>query len=228
VNRLIRLFGTSIGRKAVIAVTGALLTAFLLVHAAGNLLILKGPDALNGYADWLQGHPLLWVFRLGLLALIAAHVTTTRQLLKQNRAARPVRYRRLKRAGGDLPARLMLWSGLAILAFVIFHLLHLTLRWIGPQPAQLLDAGGRIDVHALLIAGFNDPLIAAIYLFAILLLAMHLVHALQSMVQTLGFNHESYQPLVRALTIAISLSIAAGFASIPLLIVFGRLGAGGG
>ena len=227
-NRLIRLFSTSIGRKAVVAATGALLIAFLLVHAAGNLLILKGPDALNGYADWLQGHPLLWVFRIGLLALLAAHVTTTRQLLKQNRAARPLRYRRLNRSGGDLPARLMLWSGLTILAFVGFHLLHLTLRWIGPQPAQLTDAAGRIDVHTLLIMGFSDPLIASIYLFAILLLAMHLIHALQSMVQTLGFNHESYQPLVRLLTIVLSLSIAAGFASIPLLIQFGSLGSVGG
>jgi len=228
VNRLVRLFGTSIGRKAVVAATGALLVAFLLVHAAGNLLILKGADALNGYADWLQGHPLLWVFRIGLLALLAAHVTTTHQLLKKNRAARPVHYRQLNKSGGGLPARLMLWSGLTILGFVGFHLLHLTLRWIGPQPAQLMDAADRIDVHALLITGFSDPLIASIYLFAILLLAMHLVHALQSMVQTLGFNHESYQPLIRLLTVVVSLSIAAGFASIPLLIQFGMLGSVGG
>lgn len=226
-KRLVRLFSTSIGRKAVVAVTGALLTAFLLVHAAGNLLILKGPAALNGYADWLQGHPLLWVFRIGLLALIAAHITTTRQLIKQNRAARPLPYRDLNRSGTGLPGRLMLWSGLAILAFVIFHLLHLTLRWLGPQSADALDAAGRVDVYALLVSGFSDPLIAGIYLAAMALLALHLVHALQSMIQTLGFNHESYQPLVRVFTVVASLSIAAGFASIPLLVLFGLVGPGG-
>ncbi|MCB1774629.1 MAG: succinate dehydrogenase cytochrome b subunit [Gammaproteobacteria bacterium] len=227
-NRLVRLFGTSIGRKAVVAATGALLTAFLLVHAAGNLLILKGPDALNGYADWLQGHPLLWVFRAGLLALIAVHVTTTVQLTRQNRAARPLQYRQLNRRGTGLPGRLMPWSGLAILVFVVFHLLHLTLRWVGPEPARLHDAAGRIDVHALLISGFSHPFVAGVYLVAIGLLALHLVHALQGMVQTIGFNHESYQPLVRGFTIVISLTIAAGFASIPLLVLSGMLGAGGG
>lgn len=211
-----------------VAATGALLILFLLVHVSGNLLILKGPSALNAYADWLQGHPLLWVFRGLLLALLATHILTTKQLAHENRAARPVRYRRLNRRKGGLYARTMLLSGIALLGFLIFHLLHLTLRWVGPVVTPLRDAAGRVDVFSLVVSAFSDPLLTVVYLLAIVLLGMHLVHALQSLVQTLGFNHDSYRPYVRGLTIVISLSIVSGFASIPLLVQFGVVGAGHG
>jgi succinate dehydrogenase / fumarate reductase cytochrome b subunit len=221
VNRLCRLFRTSIGRKVVVAVTGLLLIGFLMVHASGNLLILKGPESLNAYADWLQGHPLLWVFRLLLLGLLIAHVLAIKSLARENRRARPVRYGRFRLLNGSLFGRTMLLSGIAILAFVVFHLLHLTLRVVGPQVDAPLDAAGRVDVYQLVIAGFNQPLITAVYLLAIALLGMHLAHAVQSLVQTLGFNHESYQPHVRLLTLVVSLSIVAGFASVPILVQSG-------
>lgn len=207
-----------------VAATGALLVGFLLVHAIGNLLILKGPEALNGYADWLQGHPLLWGFRVGLLLLVAIHVAMTIRLARENRAARPVDYRILSPLGVRLPGRLMLISGLTLLAFLVLHLLHLTVRSIGPTPEIPIDAEGRLDVYMRLVASFNDPIYVIVYLSAMALLALHLWHALESLFQTLGFNHESYRWFIRYLAPALGVVIAAGFAAIPLLIFAGVIG----
>jgi succinate dehydrogenase / fumarate reductase cytochrome b subunit len=225
-KRLLRLFRTSIGSKLLVAVSGALLVGFLLVHAAGNLLILKGPDALNSYADWLQGHPLLWGFRLGLVGLFALHVLTTLRLARENIAARPTPYRSGIRPGGRLPARLMLFSGLLLLAFVIFHLLHLTARAVGPIAQPLHDSAGRVDVYGMLVVAFSEPAIAAVYLLAMALLGLHLLHAIESLFQTLGFNHESYEALIRIFAPLLTLLIVGSFAAIPLLVISGSLGPG--
>jgi succinate dehydrogenase / fumarate reductase cytochrome b subunit len=225
--RLIHLFRTSIGSKLLVAASGVLLLTFLLGHAAGNLLILKGPGALNAYADWLQGHPLLWGFRLGMLALFTLHVLTAVRLARENRAARPVRYRRIARLGARLPGRLMVLSGALVLAFVVFHLLHLTLGAVGPEVGAMVDAAGRVDVYARVVASFREPWLVGLYLAAMLLLGLHLVHAIEGLFQTFGFNHESYQGLIRFLAPALSLLIVAGFAAIPLLVLGGVIGAAG-
>jgi succinate dehydrogenase / fumarate reductase cytochrome b subunit len=218
---------TSIGSKLVVAATGALLIGFLLVHALGNLLILKGPDSLNAYADWLQGHPLLWVFRIGLVALFALHISMAARLARQNRAARPVPYRRLARLGVRWPGRLMVLSGGVLLAFVVFHLLHLTVRVVGPDVEPLLDPAGRVDVYGLVMASFSQPVYSAIYLAAMLFLGLHLVHAVEGLFQSLGFNHESYQPFIQVFAPVLSLLIVAGFAAVPLLVLTGVLAGGG-
>ncbi len=227
-KRLIRLFRTSIGSKLVVAASGTLLLGFLLAHAGGNLLILKGPAALNGYADWMQGQPLLWGFRLGLLALFGVHVVTAVRLARENRAARPVRYRRLARLGARLPGRLMLFSGLLLLAFLVFHLLHLTVRAVGPTVQPLLDGAGRVDVYRIIVLSFSDPVLTAVYLLAMAMLGLHLVHAIEALLQTLGFNHESYQPTIRFLAPALALLLVGSFAAIPLLVITGTLGGGPG
>mgnify|MGYP001815384012 FL=1 len=207
-----------------VAITGTLLLGFLAFHAAGNMLILKGPDALNGYADWLQGLPILWGFRLGMLALFGVHILMTIRLARENRAARPIGYRKISRLGARLPGRLMLFSGLSLFGFLVFHILHLTVRSIGPEPATAMDAAGRVDVYARVLAGFSDPLIATVYLAAMGLLGLHLLHAVESLFQTLGFNHESYQGIIRVMAPVVSLLIAAGFALIPLLVLTGYIG----
>jgi succinate dehydrogenase / fumarate reductase, cytochrome b subunit len=225
-KRLVRLFRTSIGSKLLVAATGTLLVGFLLVHAGGNLLILKGRDALNIYADWMQGHPLLWGFRLGLLGLFAVHILTAIRLARENRAARPTRYRVVANNVGRLPARLMVFSGLLLLAFLIFHLFHLTGRVVGPVAQPLHDSAGRVDVYGMLLAAFSEPWIAAVYLSAMALLGLHLLHAIEGLFQTLGFNHESYQALIRFIAPALTLLIVGSFAAIPLLVLSGYLGAG--
>jgi succinate dehydrogenase / fumarate reductase cytochrome b subunit len=224
---LLRLFHTSIGSKLLVAATGTALIGFLFVHAAGNLLILKGADSLNAYADWLHGHPLLWVFRAGLVLLFAVHISVSIRLARESSAARPVRYRRISRLGTRLPGRLMRISGGLLLVFLVFHILHLTVRNVGPVVEPLHDASGRVDVYGMLILGFCEPWLVAIYVAAMLMLALHLVHAVESLFQTLGFNHDSYQPLIRVLAPLVGLVIAGAFAAIPLLIYAGFIGAGG-
>ncbi len=226
--RLIHLFRTSIGSKLVVAVTGLLLLGFLFGHAAGNLLVLKGPDSLNAYADWLQGHPLLWGFRIGMLVLFGVHVLTAVRLARENRAARPLGYRRIARLGARLPGRLMVLSGAVVLVFVVFHLLHLTAGVVGPDFSAMVDAAGRIDVYQRVVSSFRDPLLAGLYIVAMLLLGLHLVHAIEGLFQTLGFNHESYEPLIRFLAPVLSLLIVAGFAAIPVLVLAGMIGGAGG
>ncbi len=226
--RLIRLFRTSIGSKLMVAATGVLLVGFLLGHVAGNLLILKGPDALNSYADWLQGLPILWGFRFAMLALFGIHISMTIRLARENRAARPIEYRTIAPLGVRLPGRLMLFSGLTLLLFLVFHLLHLTVRTVGPAPAEPIDAMGRIDVYARLVEGFNDPLFVALYLAAMTILGLHLWHAVESLFQTLGVNHESYRAIISFLAPALSILIAVGFAMIPLLVYTGFIGAASG
>lgn len=219
--RLIRLFRTSIGSKLVAATTGALLLGFLLVHMAGNLVILQGKDALNAYAAWMQGHPLLWAFRFGLLALFVVHVTTVLRLARGNRLARPIDYRDQAGLRKYLPARLMLLTGVLVLGFLVLHLFHLTTGWIGPDVSHLVDAEGRTDVYARITTSFSDPLTAGAYLAAMLLLGLHLIHAVESLFQTFGFNHESYAGLIGVLAPTLTVLIVAGFATVPLLVLVG-------
>lgn len=211
-----------------VAVTGVLLVGFLLGHVAGNLLILKGPDALNGYADWLQGLPILWGFRILMLVLFGVHISMTIRLARENRAARPIEYRIISPLGVRIPGRLMLFSGLTLLVFLVFHLLHLTARIVGPTPAEPIDAMGRIDVYARLVESFNDPVFVTIYIAAMTILGLHLWHAVESLFQTLGVNHESYRAIIGFLAPALSILIAFGFATIPLLVYSGMIGGAGG
>jgi succinate dehydrogenase / fumarate reductase cytochrome b subunit len=226
--RLLHLFRTSIGSKLVVALTGALLLGFLLVHMIGNLRILQGPKALNDYAAWLQGHPLLWVFRIGLAGLFGLHILTAGRLAYENRAARPQGYRVKRRTRSTLLSRGMLITGTLVLGFLIYHLLHLTLGLTGPDFTPLVDAQGQVDVYARVVTSFRDPLIAALYLGAMTLLGLHLTHAIPSLLQTLGFNHESYEPLIQVLAPLLAWVVALGFATVPLLVQLGVLGLPGG
>ncbi len=222
-NRLVRLFGTSIGRKLVAAGTGVLLLAFLFGHLFGNLRVLQGAEALNSYADWLQGHPLLWFFRIGLLAVFATHVYTTITLALTNRAARPIAYRRYLPHATSFASRYMLLSGLVILAFVVFHLLHFTFGIIDPGNTRLIDAQQRLDVYSSMVRSFQNPWIAWTYVTAMVLLGLHLWHGMASVFQTLGVHHESYQTAIRVTCVALIATLVIGNCSIPILILAGKV-----
>lgn len=219
--RLIRLFRTSIGRKLVTAVTGLLLVGFLAGHALGNLTLYQGRDSLNAYADWLQGHPLLWIFRIGLVVLFGLHVSLAAGLARENRAARPTGYRRQVLQQAGLASRTMLVSGLVVLAFLLFHLLHLTGGVVDPAHFNLVDEAGRPDVFARVVLAFSNPWLAALYLGALALLGLHLRHAIGSLFQTLGFNHESYQTLLCLFSAVLAIAIVASFAMIPVGVLAG-------
>ena len=125
-HRLIRLFGTSIGRKLVVAVTGAMLLGFLFAHMLGNMALFQGPESLNAYAAWLQGHPLLIVMRAGLAIVFVIHVYAALQLARANRAARPTRYSYRQTFQTSWASRYMVITGLLVVVFIVGHLLHFT------------------------------------------------------------------------------------------------------
>jgi len=219
--RLVRLFSTSIGDKLIVALTGGALLVFLLGHMLGNMTVFQGQESLNSYAAWLQGHPLVWIFRFGLLAVFVAHVLVTVRVTKANRRARPVRYAHRIVRQMNFTSRYMVLSGLVVMSFLGFHLLHLTFGAIQPEIYQLTDSQQRHDVYTMVVLGFRNPWIAGSYVLSILLLGLHLIHGAASLFQTLGINHESYTVVIRYGVYLLVTGIVLGYCSIPLLIFSG-------
>jgi succinate dehydrogenase / fumarate reductase cytochrome b subunit len=223
-NRLVRLLGSSIGRKIVTAATGVLLIAFLLGHMYGNMKVFQGPEALNAYAAWLQGHPLLWGLRAGLVTLFATHIYVTLTLARDNRAARPVGYEKYRPRSSSFFSRYMILTGLVILAFLIYHLMHFTFGVIDADNTRLLDAQQRLDVYSSVVQTFQNPWITSSYVIAMVLLGFHLWHGTTSAFQTFGVRHENYETLLRVVAAFLVAALVIGNCSIPLLIYAGRVG----
>jgi len=222
VRRAARFYEAAIGKKAVMAVTGAILFGYVVAHLLGNLQIYSSdPEQINRYAAFLHDPSrtfVLWAARLFLLLAVALHITASIQLWLLKREARPIGYFKKDDVPAAYAARTMIWSGPIILAFVIFHILHLTVGSIFP----LRELGpNQPDVHANLVAGFQHPVVAAFYIFAMVLLSMHLYHGLWSMFQSVGLSHPRYTPAVKRAAAVLALLIAAGNISIPLAILMG-------
>lgn len=226
-NRLVRLFGASVGRKLVAATTGFLLIAFLIGHLFGNLKVFQGPESLNAYAAFLQGHPLVWVFRAGLLTVFVLHVWATLSLARENRAARPERYRVYRPQAATLVSRSMAVTGILIFVFVVYHLLHFTFGVVGPGGTAFAQAHERLDVYAMVVQSFRNPLISGTYLVAMLVLGLHLLHGAASAFQTFGVRHESYDAFIKGACLVVTGLLALGNAAIALLILLGRVSSPG-
>ena len=233
-NPISSYLSSSIGRKWIVALTGLALFGFVVGHMIGNLQIFLGPEPLNRYAFFLQNlGELLWVIRLGLLAMLVAHVVFTIKLRLENRAARGTPYAVTTRRAATFPARTMALSGLMVLSFIIFHLLHFTAQKIDPSFLALHDEKGRHDVYRMMVNGFdgsipNSPkvfsiplgyLSSAFYIVGVGLLAMHLNHGIGSLFQTLGLNSAKLRPLWVKGGVALSWLIFLGYASIPIAVL---------
>jgi succinate dehydrogenase / fumarate reductase cytochrome b subunit len=221
--------GSSVGQKVLIALTGAGLATFVVGHLIGNLKLFQGQEAINHYAYFLK-HDLgllLWIARGGLLAIFVLHLTLAIRLKRATLAARPVGYVHQRFAKANPAATTMIWTGVVILAFVLFHLAHytfgLTHEAVGPDGRtvnylELKDAKGRHDVYAMMIAGFSTPWIAVLYLVAMGFLFVHLCHGLYSALQTLGLLNRRFTPAVRAAAVLIAASVAIGNAAIVIAV----------
>lgn len=219
--RLGRIYRTSIGSKAVVAVTGVLLFLFLIGHLSGNLLLFKGPDAINTYAAWLHSKPaMVWGARIGLLAIFLIHVWTTAKLTLENSAARPVGYQHEATVKATVASRYMIHTGILVGAFVLFHVLHFTVRAIDTGGMGLVDAEGRLDVYSMVVEGFSNPIVALSYVAAMIVLGFHLYHAVKSFFQTMGWRHPTSDRIVNVVAPALAILIAAGNCLIPLYILF--------
>jgi len=215
------------------AVTGLLLVLFVISHLAGNLLVYTGRDTLNDYAEFLKHNPLLvWTLRIGLLVVFVLHVLTSVRLSLANRAARPERYVYMDTVQASAASRYMLLSGAMVFFYVIYHLLHFSAGIIDPDAfrmqQQMPDGHMRHDVFRMVVSGFQDDVVVAVYVVANLLLAWHLSHGIASLFQSLGVRSGRFTPMIERGGLWVSALIGAGFISIPISIRFGLVKFTGG
>lgn len=213
---------STIGTKVVMAVTGLVLLLFVIGHMLGNLQVYAGPAQLNGYAKKLRDMgPLLWIVRAGLLAAFVLHVVSAFRLDRLNRAARPVPYRTAEPQVTTYAARTMLWSGLVVGAFVVYHLLHFTFGVTNPEHAALRTPEGLHDVYGMVVRGFSLWPVSLAYVAAQALLALHLSHGASSAFQTLGTTHPRLAFLKGGFGPVVAIVIFLGNVSIPLAVLAG-------
>lgn len=212
--------GSSIGLKFLMALTGLMLLGFVGAHLLGNLLIYAGPEALNAYARGLKELPygLLNVARAGLLVTFGVHILVALKLQLQAKAARPVPYAHKSTIQASMASRTMIYSGLLLLAFVLFHLAHFTWGLVQPQP--LLESG-EVDVYAMVVAGFRVPALSALYVVSMVVLGLHLSHGISSVFQTLGLYHRNYLGGISVLSKGLAWGLALGNISIPVSVFLG-------
>lgn len=215
---------SSVGKKVLMAVTGQLLILFIIVHAAGNSTIYF--SSLNTYAEHLRSFfPLVWANRLVMLTAISVHIISGIQLTFENRTAKPERYAVKKNLRTTFASRSMIWTGLAIAAFLIYHLLHFTFQVTQPAFAASVnpDPAGRPDVSAMVIAGFQNIWISLAYIVSMTALLLHLMHGIESSFQSLGLNNERTHPVVEKAGLAAAYILFIAYTAIPIFILFGMM-----
>lgn len=239
-----RLVNSTIGAKYLVAVTGLILSGFVLFHMLGNLQIFLGREAFNNYAHTFKSMPaLLWLARGGLLATLLLHLFFALRLALRNSGARPVRYvyERTKRA--STPSRYMAITGVLILLFIVFHLAHFTVgvvdRVENPglgQSTNFLDLKDpdwkdphhpthlRHDAYRMFIVGFRNVPISIFYIVCQVILAMHLIHGVRSAFQTLGVNSDKINFALTQTGIGLTLAVLAGNILMPIAVMTKLIG----
>jgi succinate dehydrogenase / fumarate reductase cytochrome b subunit len=213
----LRFWQTTVGKKAIMAVTGIILFGFVIGHLLGNLQIFEGPEKLDQYAVTLRKFgPLLWATRIVLLLSVVLHIWSSFQLWLGHREARPVKYIKKANIASTYASRTMYWSGPIILAFVIYHLLNFTFGSI--HPGGEFVAG---SVYNNVVSSFQVWPVSIFYIIAMVLLCLHLYHGLWSMFQTLGFSHPVYTPVIQGVAKVIAVLIAIGYISMPIAVLAG-------
>jgi len=209
---------SSIGKKQIVAVSGLALILFLIFHLSGNLLIYKGPEAFNAYAHFLESlGTLKYVARIGLIVLFVVHMFFTFLVVKENIKARGKRYDVSKPVGKrSFATRIMPMTGVFILVYLGVHLLDYTLA--DHHTVASVVGGEDLGLYGLVLNSFQVPWRVAFYMLAMAALGMHLVHAVQSVCQTFGFNHPVYSKFIKRASLVFGVVVAVGFASIPLFI----------
>jgi succinate dehydrogenase / fumarate reductase cytochrome b subunit len=206
------------GKKAVMAVTGAILFLFVIGHLAGNLQIFESRERLNAYGHLLKNlGELLWIVRAVLIVCVVLHIWATVQLALRNLKARPIGYKVKKSVASNYADRTMYWSGPIILAFVVFHLLQFTAGKLHPGAPAFSDT----DIYYNVVAGFSVWWVSAWYIFSMILLGFHLRHGIWSAFQSLGANHPRHTPVLKQAALWIAIAITAGYISIPVAVLAG-------
>ena len=207
------------------AISGLILVGFVVMHLLGNLLIYGGQDALNAYAQKLRHlGPMLWVARGILFAAVVVHIRTSIQLSIENARARPAGYRVRRMEETTVAARTMLLSGLLVVAYLAYHLLHFTFRVTNPGISHGTDALGRHDVYSMMVLSFQIRAISLAYVLGMAAIFFHLHHGIASSFQTLGLNNERLLPILTHLGRLLAFLLFIGYISIPLAVLLGFIG----
>lgn len=212
-------FTSSVGKKQIMALTGAGLVGFTATHLLGNLLIFVGADAFNVYAYTLTSNPLIYVAEAGLLGMFLLHITLAVVLKLQNSGARPQRYySKVSTGRGEtFASKTMPITGFILLVFVIVHLLNFK---FGSMYPTTVDGVEMRDLYRTVIEYFASPLYVAWYVFAMIALGIHTSHGFHSMFQSWGFNHPKYTPAIKAMALAYGVVVAVGFSSLAIFCHF--------
>ncbi len=224
-----RFYQSSIGKKWIVALTGLVLIAYVIGHLIGNLQIfLPDKGQINSYGALLHASPvMLWAVRIFLIFCFVLHIFTTIKLAVENRAARPESYAKRRYEKSTLAARTMVISGLIVLCFVVYHILHFTANVTNPEFAHLhqtLPNGmERHDVYKMVVIGFQNPYAAGFYLLGLFLLCSHLSHGLSSTLQTFGLNSQKTVSVIATSGRILAWLIFIGYASIPVAVLTGYL-----
>jgi succinate dehydrogenase / fumarate reductase, cytochrome b subunit len=215
-NRVLALWHTSVGKKAVMAATGLILVAYLITHVLANLLVFQGPEKINAYSKFLHGTGgALWAARLVLLAAVGAHIVAAVQLTSRRRAARPVGYVAGRQSQvSTWASRTIRWGGVLILVFLVYHILHFTL---GTVHTSFVEG----DPYHNVATGFSNPVVVLFYELAMVAVGLHLYHGIWSSGRSLGVSAPSPHPIRRQLALVLSVIVWAGFTVIPLAVYAG-------
>ena len=216
-GRLRGFYGSMVGKKVVMGVTGLIGIGFVILHSLGNLLVFRGPAAINSYSHFLKSTgELLWALRIVLVVAVILHVIAAVQLTRQSRAARPIAYTKQERQVATVASGTMRWGGALLLVFIVLHILHFTTGTIRPAGSFSPD-----DVYANMVTSFRIWWVALFYIVAMLALGLHLFHGAWSSVRSIGVSPPSPQPLHHRISLAIALLVWAAFTAVPLAVVAG-------
>ena len=212
---------SSVGKKAWMAITGLLLTLFVIGHLLGNLQIFLGAEALNIYAEKLKKMlPLLWGARIFLTFILSAHIAIAGILTLENQKARPKKYALSETMVASYASRTLMASGVIIFLFILFHLLHFTWGVVQPANYRLADIKGHHDVYGMTVLGFQNIQIAGVYVLAMAVLCFHLSHGLASFPQSLGVDVIRHKNFIKTMAIFVPLFIFIGNTAIVLACFF--------
>ena len=220
---LLTLYHSPVVKKAVMAVTGIILYGFVLGHMIGNLKAFQGAEVFNHYAEYLRviGYPLvpkkslLFLARGGLIVAVLLHIWSGVTLALLNKRARGgTGYKKRRGLQLDFASRTMFWSGLVLLAYIVFHLGHMTIGNVHPD---FIEG----EAYHNLTTGLASVPAALFYAVAAVLLGFHLYHGLWSLFQTLGLDHPAIKPLRRPFAVIFAVLISLGFLTVPLSVLAG-------
>lgn len=210
-------YGSMVGKKVVMGVTGLIWIGFVIIHALGNLFIFRGSEAINSYSHFLKSTgELLWALRIVLIVAVILHVIAAVQLTRQSMAARPIAYTKQEHQAATVASRTMRWGGALLLVFIVLHILHFTTGTIRPAGVFTPE-----DVYANVVISFRIWWVTLFYVIAMVALGLHLFHGAWSSVRSIGASPESPEPLHHRISLAIAILVWAAFTAVPVAVFTG-------